>query len=48
MADTAVTVATRLDRPPPSRHTRWLVTLVSLDFGLSARKPLGASADIHR
>jgi putative MFS transporter len=30
MADTAVTVAARLDRLPPSRHTRWLVTLVSL------------------
>src|ERR1700728_3478576 len=30
MADTSVTVAARLDRLPPSRHTRWLVTLVSL------------------
>src|SRR3984957_4562685 len=30
MADTGVTVAARLDRLPPSRHTRWLVTLVSL------------------
>src|SRR6202046_4881741 len=30
MADTTVTVAARLDRLPPSRHTRWLVTLVSL------------------
>jgi MFS transporter, putative metabolite:H+ symporter len=30
MADTAVTVAARLDRLPPSRHTRWLVTLISL------------------
>ena len=30
MPDTAVTVAARLDRLPPSRHTRWLVTLVSL------------------
>src|SRR5580692_12211147 len=30
MADTAVTVAARLDRLPPSRHTRWLVTLVSV------------------
>jgi MFS family permease len=29
-ADAAVTVAARLDRLPPSRHTRWLVTLVSL------------------
>jgi hypothetical protein len=28
--DAAVTVAARLDRLPPSRHTRWLVTLVSL------------------
>jgi putative MFS transporter len=28
--DTAVTVAARLDRLPPSRHTRRLVTLVSL------------------
>src|SRR5579872_1904594 len=27
---TAVTIAARLDRLPPSRHTRWLVTLVSL------------------
>ena len=30
MADTAITIAARLDRLPPSRHTRWLVTLVSL------------------
>jgi MFS transporter, putative metabolite:H+ symporter len=30
MADTGVTVAARLDRLPSSRHTRWLVTLVSL------------------
>jgi putative MFS transporter len=30
MADTAVTVAARLDRLPPSRHTRRLVTLISL------------------
>jgi putative MFS transporter len=30
MADTAITVAARLDRLPPSRHTRWLVTLISL------------------
>ena len=30
MADSAVTVAARLDRLPPSRHTRRLVTLVSL------------------
>src|SRR5580698_136696 len=30
MADSAITVAARLDRLPPSRHTRWLVTLVSL------------------
>jgi MFS transporter, putative metabolite:H+ symporter len=29
-ADTTVTVAARLDRLPPSRHTRRLVTLVSL------------------
>ena len=29
-ADPAVTVAARLDRLPPSRHTRWLVTLISL------------------
>jgi putative MFS transporter len=29
-ADTAITVAARLDRLPPSRHTRRLVTLVSL------------------
>src|ERR1700728_5296178 len=29
MADTTVTGAARLDRLPPSRHTRWLVTLVS-------------------
>src|SRR5579862_4796875 len=29
-ADTAVTVAARLDRLPPSRHTRRLVTLLSL------------------
>ena len=28
--DGAVTIAARLDRLPPSRHTRWLVTLVSL------------------
>src|SRR5487761_446051 len=30
MADAAVTVAARLDRLPASRHTRRLVTLVSL------------------
>jgi MFS transporter, putative metabolite:H+ symporter len=30
MADTAITVAARLDRLPPSRHTRRLVTLISL------------------
>jgi MFS transporter, putative metabolite:H+ symporter len=30
MADNAVTVAARLDRLPASRHTRWLITLVSL------------------
>ncbi len=30
MADTAVTVAARLDRLPASRHTRRLITLVSL------------------
>jgi MFS transporter, putative metabolite:H+ symporter len=30
MADTAVTVAARLDRLPPSRHTRKLITLLSL------------------
>jgi putative MFS transporter len=29
-ADTAITVAARLDRLPPSRHTRRLVTLLSL------------------
>ena len=29
-SDQTVTVAARLDRLPPSRHTRWLVTLVSL------------------
>ena len=28
--DGTVTIAARLDRLPPSRHTRWLVTLVSL------------------
>ena len=28
--DTTVTIAARLDRLPPSRHTRWLVTLISL------------------
>jgi hypothetical protein len=28
--DAAVTIAARLDRLPPSRHTRWLVTLLSL------------------
>jgi len=28
--DRAVTVAARLDRLPPSRHTRWLITLISL------------------
>ena len=28
--DTAVTIAARLDRLPPSRHTRWLVALISL------------------
>ncbi|HTZ00782.1 MAG TPA: MFS transporter [Xanthobacteraceae bacterium] len=30
MTDTTVTVAARLDRLPPSRHTRRLVTLISL------------------
>ena len=30
MADSAITIAARLDRLPPSRHTRRLVTLVSL------------------
>src|SRR5580692_3454116 len=30
MADTTVTVAARLDRLPPSRHTRRLITLLSL------------------
>jgi len=30
MTDTAITVAARLDRLPPSRHTRRLVTLLSL------------------
>jgi MFS transporter, putative metabolite:H+ symporter len=30
MVDTAVTVAARLDRLPPSRHTRRLITLLSL------------------
>src|SRR6202167_4573363 len=30
MADTAITVAARLDRLPPSRHVRRLVTLISL------------------
>jgi MFS transporter, putative metabolite:H+ symporter len=29
-ADAAVTVAARLDRLPPSRHTRYLITLLSL------------------
>src|ERR1700726_97462 len=29
-ADTTVTVAARLDRLPPSRHTRRLITLISL------------------
>ena len=28
--DAGITIAARLDRLPPSRHTRWLVTLVSL------------------
>jgi len=30
MTGPTITVAARLDRLPPSRHTRWLVTLVSL------------------
>ena len=30
ITDAAVTIAARLDRLPPSRHTRRLVTLVSL------------------